>query len=136
MSTPSEPSLPNSITVLFDPSCVLCQRCCHWMLSQPSYLPVHFLACTGAEAKQTYGDLPWLGTELVVVSDSGQVWVGPAAFITCLWALVERRPWAFRLAGPSFAPMAERFFLMLSDRRKALSTLFGRSCRDGSCSIG
>ncbi|MFZ5890744.1 MAG: thiol-disulfide oxidoreductase DCC family protein [Myxococcota bacterium] len=127
---------PTALTILYDPTCNLCERCCHWMLSQPSYVPLRFVPCTGNEAKEKYGDLPWLGSELIVVSDRGEVWAGPAAFLTCLWALVEWRPWAFRLAGPAFAPLAERFFLMLSNRRRAFSVLLGKNCRDGSCSLG
>jgi hypothetical protein len=48
------------------------------MQHQASYVQLGFLACTGAEARARYGDIPWLGDELVVVSDAGEVWVGPA----------------------------------------------------------
>ncbi|HYQ15172.1 MAG TPA: DCC1-like thiol-disulfide oxidoreductase family protein [Polyangiaceae bacterium] len=127
---------PRSLDVLFDPGCALCRRCVAWMQHQPSYVPLRFVPCTGDAARARYGDIPWLGDELVVVSDAGEVWVGPAGFLTCLWALEEYREWSFRLAGPAFAPLAERFFLALSHRRKALGYLFERRCEDGTCSIG
>jgi len=57
------------------------------MLGQDAYVALRFLPCTATEARSKFGDLPWLGDELVVVSDRGDVWVGPAAFLTCLWAL-------------------------------------------------
>jgi predicted DCC family thiol-disulfide oxidoreductase YuxK len=135
---------PRSLIVLFDPGCALCQKCCSWMLEQPSYVELRFVPCDGSEARKRYGDLPWLADELIVVGDEGEVWVGPAAFLTCLWALVAFREWSYRLAGPAFAPLAERFFLALSRRRKAVSALVSAGlrrshsgeCRDGTCSLG
>jgi len=126
---------PRELTVLFDPSCTLCRKCCHWMLHQPSFVKLTFVSCVEQEARARYGDLPWLGDELIVVGDRGEVWVGPAAFLTCLWALERYREWSYRLAGPAFAPLAERFFLMLSDKRRALSTLLGHDCKDGTCRV-
>jgi len=131
----ARPRLPRALTVLFDPGCALCQRCRSWMLGQPSYVPLTFVACTGDEARQRYGDIPWLGDELVVVSDRGAVWAGPAAFLTCLWALEDWREWSFRLAAPAFAPLAERFFHALSSRRKNLARFFDHECRDGRCAV-
>jgi predicted DCC family thiol-disulfide oxidoreductase YuxK len=127
---------PRALTVLFDPTCSLCQRCRSWMLTQAAHVPLRFLACTGEEARRAYGDIPWLADELVVVGDGGEVWAGPAAFLVCLWALVDWRAWSFRLAGPVFAPLAERFFLFLSSRRKSLAALLDHDCGDGSCRIG
>src|SRR5262249_10750836 len=88
------------------------------------------------EARARYGDLPWLGDELVVVGDAGEVWVGPAAFLTCLWALVDWRPWAYRLAEPAFVPLVERFFLLVSSRRKSLAALMAHDWEGGQCGIG
>jgi predicted DCC family thiol-disulfide oxidoreductase YuxK len=127
---------PRALTVLFDPACALCQRCRSWMLGQATYVALDFLPCTAAEARARYGDIPWLGDELVVVSDAGEVWVGPAAFLTCLWALVAWREWSYRLAGPAFAPLAERFFHALSSRRRSLARFFDHDCEGGTCHVG
>jgi hypothetical protein len=86
-------------------------------------------------ARARFGDIPWLGDELVVVADTGAVWVGPAAFLTCLWALVEWRDWSYRLSGPAFAPLAERFFRALSSRRKGLAAFLDHDCADGACRV-
>jgi predicted DCC family thiol-disulfide oxidoreductase YuxK len=126
---------PSELTVLFDPGCALCRRCCDWMLRQPTFVKLSFVPCTGEQARARYGDLPWLGDELIVVGDRGEVWVGPAAFLLCLWALVRYREWSYRLAAPAFAPLAERFFLMISDQRRAISAMFRHDCRDGTCSV-
>jgi predicted DCC family thiol-disulfide oxidoreductase YuxK len=127
---------PRALTVLYDPACALCRRCRAWMERQPSYVPLTFLGCTGAEARARFGDIPWVGDELVVVGDRGEVWAGPAAFLTCLWALTEWRGWSYRLAGPLFAPLARRFFLALSSRRRALARLIDHDCADGTCHVG
>jgi predicted DCC family thiol-disulfide oxidoreductase YuxK len=132
----ARPRYPRTLEILFDPGCALCRRCVQWMQHQSSYVPLRFTPCTGEQARARYGDIPWLGDELVVVSDAGEVWIGPAGFLTCLWALEEYREWSFRLAGPAFAPLAERFFLALSHRRRALAFLFEPECKDGTCSLG
>jgi predicted DCC family thiol-disulfide oxidoreductase YuxK len=131
-----EPRSPTSLSVVFDPGCELCRRCRDWMLRQASYVPIRFVPSTSEEARRDFATVPWLGDELVVVGDRGELWVGPAAFLTCLWALVEYREWSFRLSGPAFAPLAERFFLALSSRRKALSLMFPHRCSEGSCHVG
>jgi predicted DCC family thiol-disulfide oxidoreductase YuxK len=131
----SSPRSPRALTVLFDPGCALCQRCARWLSGQATYVSLRLVPCTGQQARARYGSIPWLGDELVVVSDSGEVWVGPAAFLTCLWALVEWREWSYRLAGDLFAPLAERFFVVISNRRRALSALLAPNCKDGRCSL-
>ena len=128
-----ESRCPRSLTVLFDPGCSLCQRCKAWMLGQSTLVELRFVPCTGEEARARYGDIPWLGDELVVVGDEHDVWVGPAAFILCLWALEDWREWSYRLSGAAFAPLAERFFSFVSSRRKRIATLFEHGCEDGVC---
>lgn len=129
------PRTPKALSVIFDPACSLCRRCRDWMLTQSAYLPISFVACTSAQARTQFGDIPWLGDELIVVSDKSEIWVGPAAFLTCLWALEDWREWSFRLSGPAFAPLAERFFHAVSARRKSLASFVTHSCTDGSCGV-
>jgi predicted DCC family thiol-disulfide oxidoreductase YuxK len=126
---------PRALTVLFDPQCALCRRCRAWMEQQSSYVPLVFVACTGAEARARYGDIPWLGDELIVVGDRGEVWIGPAAFLTCLWALAEWRAWSYRLAGPAFAPLAKWFFRFLSSHRTGIARFFEHDCPGGTCRV-
>ena len=126
----------NGLTVLYDPTCALCIRCRMWMEGQPSYVPLEFHPCNGEEVRARYGAIPWLGNELVVVSDAGDVWAGPAAFVMCLWALQAFREWSYHLSGPEFAPLAERFFLALSSNRSSIALLLHpQSCKAGSCRV-
>jgi hypothetical protein len=83
-----------------------------------------------------YAGVPWLGEELVVASDEGDVWAGPAAFIVCLWALQDWREWSYTLSGSALAPMAERFFRALSSRRRSIAALLSPDrCEGGECRL-
>ncbi len=125
---------PAALTIYYDPGCELCRRCRAWLETEPTWVPLTFVAADAPQAAVLLPDLPWLGTELVVVGDDGSAWIGSAAFVTCLWATVRYRSWSQRLAGPAFAPMAERFFAYVSANRKRLrSAARGASCPDGTC---
>lgn len=120
------------LTVLYDGTCALCIRCRDFLATSPTLVPLELLACQSREARERYGSVPWLGEELVVVSDEGDVWVGPAAFLVAMWALADYREWSYRLSGPAFAPLAERFFVALSGRRRRIASFFAKPrCEDG-----
>lgn len=107
-----------SLTILYDERCALCRRCRDWLLTQPCLLPVQLLPAGSPAARHRYGALgSWLGQELVAVDDKGNAWVGPAAFVTCLWATARYRAASYQLARPALAPLAKRFFVFVSKRR-------------------
>ncbi len=76
------------------------------------------------------------GCELVAVVDARAEAREAVAQELSTRALGDYREWSYRLAGPAFAPLAERFFLALSHRRRRLAFLFEPKCQDGSCSLG
>jgi predicted DCC family thiol-disulfide oxidoreductase YuxK len=122
------------LTVLYDVSCPICVRCAHWLAGEPSYVTLELLPSSSEDAIRRYGEVPWLGAELVVVGDGGEVWAGPAAFLVALWALRDYREWSYRLSGESFSTMAERFFVALSHRRKWLAGWLAHPrCTDDRC---
>ncbi len=97
---------------------------------------MRFIACHSEEARRAYGAVPWLGEELVVVSNHGEVWAGPAAFITLLWALNDWREWSYRISGPELAPLAQRFFNAISSNRRSIAALIlPDPCDDGTCRV-
>jgi predicted DCC family thiol-disulfide oxidoreductase YuxK len=125
-----------TLTVLYDATCSLCVRCADFLSRSVSFVPVDLLPSQSAEARERFGAVPWLGEELVVVSDDGEVWIGAAAFLVCLWALRDYREWSFRLSGPDLIPLAERFFVALSANRGRLASFFGPTrCTDGACAV-
>jgi predicted DCC family thiol-disulfide oxidoreductase YuxK len=124
------------LTVLYDQTCALCVRCRDWASAQRVFVPLRFVPCQSEEARTRYAGVPWLGEELVVASDEGDVWAGPAAFLVCLWALEDWREWSYTLAGSALAPMAERFFQALSSRRRSIAALlFPDRCEGGTCKL-
>lgn len=125
---------PTRLLVLYDEDCALCRRCRHWLEQQATYVDVRFLAAGSDEARSIAAVRPWLGAELVVVSERGEAWLGAAAFLVCLWATREFREWSYRLSGPALAPLAERFFHLVSTRRTTIARFLGPDeCADGRC---
>ncbi len=125
-----------TLTVIYDATCALCVRCRDFLEEQASYLPLELLASNSSAARERYSEVPWLGEELVVASDDGDVWIGPAAFLMCLWALREYREWSYRLSGDLLAPLAERFFVALSGNRRSIARMLAPTrCTDGACTI-
>jgi predicted DCC family thiol-disulfide oxidoreductase YuxK len=125
---------PTRLLVLYDSECALCRRCRAWLEQEPAYVDVQFLAAGADEAQTALAPLrPWLGAELVVVSERGEVWLGAAAFLMCLWATRQYREWSYRLSDPALAPIAEKFFHMVSSRRATIGRFLGDDCPDGRC---
>lgn len=125
------------LTVLYDGTCALCLRCRDFLAHARALVPLELLSCQSREARERYGAVPWLGEELVVVSDEGDVWVGPAAFLVAMWALEDYREWSYRLSGPELAPLAERFFVAISSQRRRIASFIRKPrCEDdGVCRI-
>lgn len=65
------------------------------------------------------------GKEIVVVADTGAVYTGGAAWMMCLWALENGRPWALRLAKAGLVGVVKRFCLLVSSNRLRLSAALG-----------
>ena len=101
------------LTVLYDEQCAFCRRCRDWLA-----------------ARARFGDAPWIGKELVVVDDDRNAWVGPSAFLMCLWATAKYRSWAFRFTEPGYERFAERFFLHVSKRRGSYAAWLAKSDPD------
>lgn len=126
---------PGGLLVLYDAGCPICVRCRHWLETQPTFVPLSFLATDSPDAVERFGPhVPWLGQELVVIGDRGEAWIGPAAFLVALWATKTHRLWSYRLSGPSLAPLAGRFFDQVSKRRGDLARYVREpACTDESC---
>ncbi|MEZ4221611.1 MAG: DCC1-like thiol-disulfide oxidoreductase family protein [Polyangiaceae bacterium] len=123
------------LTVIYDASCAFCVNAATWLSAQEAFIPIELVSAQSEEAQLRFGILPWLGDQLVVVSDDGRVWAGSAAFIMCLWALVDYREWALRLSAPELAGLSAAFFRWFSARRKSMSALWPHApCGTGACS--
>ena len=111
------------LTVLYDETCAVCRRARDWLAGQPTFLPVELMAAGSTTATERYAAVPWKGRELVVVSDTGQVWAGPGAYIMAMWATKRWRAWSLRLASRRYSKQAERMFHLITANRRRLGWL-------------
>jgi len=138
----------NSLTILYDARCNLCARFKVWLVAQPSYLDLEFVAAGSVEARRRFPALDHDSTlqELTVVSDAGEVYVDAGAWVICLWALPAYRAWALRISRPDLLPLARRIVLWISQNRfrlgeRSLEVIVANqaseaaACADG-CSLG
>lgn len=124
-----------ALTVLYDERCALCRRARDFLSASPQLIELRLVALGSPEAIATYGRLE-TRDELWVVSDEGDAWVGPSAFVMCLWALRDHRALAELLASPLLAPLARRFFRAISSQRARLSTFFDDTrCGEHGCTL-
>ena len=105
--------------VLFDAQCKLCVRCRNWLMRQPAFVPLIFVALQSNEAQRRFPGVDALkpGEQLLVISDEGAVYRGAHAWIMCLWALENYREHAQRLAHPVLLPFAKTVCESLSGNR-------------------
>jgi predicted DCC family thiol-disulfide oxidoreductase YuxK len=116
----------HALTVLYDARCGLCSAARRWLEAQPQVVRLQMLPADSGEAHRRYPTLASVDPEeLVVVSDEGDVYRGPQAWVMCLWALHEYRAWSYRLAQPSLVPLAQKAVEWVSTRRHALSRALG-----------
>lgn len=134
MKSPSSREV-GRLVVLFDGQCPFCVRVSEWLESEEQFVPLTLVDAYSAAA-QPWRAVPWIRRELVVVSERGHVWAGPAAFILCLWALRRFRWLASLFTEPFIRPLAERFFRKLSTSRGGLGWAIGApKCAHDQCGV-
>ena len=113
----------NRLYVLYDAECELCVHCRKWLMKQPAFVPLVFIALQSAEAQRQFPDVDALrpNEQLLVISNEGAVYRGACAWIMCLWALRDYRLHAQRLAHPMLLPFARVACELLSRNRFYLS---------------
>lgn len=98
------------LTVLYDARCRMCRAARAWLDGRDQLVPLRFVPADSPLARQRFPDLDHRASlrEVTVVADTGQVWTGDSAWLTCLWALAGYRGLAHRLATPRLRPLAAR----------------------------
>ena len=109
--------------VFYDGECGLCRTCRQWLMNQRRYLNLQFIAFQTPEALQLFPTLQEYepSRQLVVLSDEGGVYLGDEAWIMCLYALVDYRQWAQRMASPLLRPFAKQLCQAISTNRLFIS---------------
>ncbi|MBA4148787.1 MAG: DUF393 domain-containing protein [Verrucomicrobia bacterium] len=121
-----------NLFVLYDANCQFCCRCRNWLENQPAYLELTFIPARSPEAHRQFPGIEKYesSNELTVISEEGAVYQGSAAFIMCLYALVEYREWSLRLSRPTLLPFARQMFDFISNHRSAFSKWLRKSSDD------
>jgi predicted DCC family thiol-disulfide oxidoreductase YuxK len=103
------------LTVLYDERCTRCRRYAAWLTKQRFRVQVELLPAGSPAARVRYPHVEqWLGRELVVVDNNARAWIGPPAFVMCLWAMDRGRMAAFIASHPISGKPATAFFRHLS----------------------
>lgn len=125
---------PARLTVVYDEQCELCRRCRRWLATQPTHVELQFLATGDTRAVARYAHLPWYRIELMVITDTGVAWVGPEAFLMCLWATRRYRSMSYRISARAVRPMVEKLFHTVSANRSLVSgMLTPHRCESDAC---
>ena len=106
--------------VLYDAQCSFCLRCRQWVAAQPTFLTLVFIPFQSPELIAQFEGIECFRTngQLLVIGDDGAVYQGSNAFIMLLYALIDYREWAVRLATPALIPFAAQALDLLSSGRQ------------------
>lgn len=124
-----------AMTVLYDGGCPFCVRCALWLARSRQRIPLMPVDCTTPAARARYQRIRGLGRELVVVDDAGRYWVGPAAFLMCLWALEAWHALAALLLLAPLRPLAIAVFSAITANRTWIATVVGMPRCEGHCDL-
>jgi predicted DCC family thiol-disulfide oxidoreductase YuxK len=109
--------------VLYDARCGVCSRLRQWMLHQPAFVHFEFVPAHSERARRLFPSLDHGRSELMVVTDGGEVYIDDAAWLMCLWSLREYRSWSYRFARGPLRPFARAAWDFLSANRQTLAQM-------------
>jgi predicted DCC family thiol-disulfide oxidoreductase YuxK len=112
------------LVVLYDAGCPMCSRFRSWLVAQPQLVPIAAVPAASPEARRLLPQLDHDATlrEITVVADTGAVWTGASAWVTCLWATVAHRDLATRLSTPLGLPVARATAYAAAGLRASLTS--------------
>ena len=116
-----------SLTLLYDPSCGLCQRVQGWLADQPKLVELKMIPIRTEAARRRFPQLnhELTSEDLTAITDQGAVYLGPKAWLMVLWTLSRYREWSYRLATPELLPTTRRVVSMISQHRYQISRAVG-----------
>jgi hypothetical protein len=132
---------PTRLTVLYDGHCPICRQAGAWLGRQAQRVPITLVPAGSETARRLYPDLDHDATlrDITVVADfddgrqrwASAVYVGDAAWLTCLWALDSYRALSLRLAQPGLRGAARQVVAAASRARTRLREDDG--CETATC---
>jgi predicted DCC family thiol-disulfide oxidoreductase YuxK len=124
------------LAVLYDGNCPLCRQAGSWLGRQPMRVTIDLVRAGSPTARRLFPDLDHDATlrDITVVADTGAVYVGDAAWLTCLWALDSYRALSYRLARPGMRGAAREVVALASAARNRFREDDG--CDTAACATG
>lgn len=112
-----------ALYAFYDGECGLCAACRRWLTKQPLLVPVYFLPYQSEEARRLCPDLANMHPEreIVVMSDTGEIYQADGAWITLLWATANWRTAAVDISASAIRGLARRVIEAVSENRLTLS---------------
>ncbi len=113
----------STLTLLYDPECGLCRRVQGWLAEQPKLIELRMIPIKTDSARRRYPRLnhEMTSEDLTAISDRGEVYFGPKAWLMVLWTLTKYREWSYRLAAPELLPTTRRVVSLVSQHRYQIS---------------
>lgn len=118
-----------ALTVLYDQNCGLCRRAHEWITQQRKLIELVFVPCNSDEARRLFPllDHDLTTRDLTVISNRGEVYMGPKAWLMVLWSLSQYREWSYRLASPALLPTTRNVVSIISKHRFQIGRVAGLS---------
>ncbi|SRR5579864_1953902 len=110
-----------SLTLIYDAACGVCTRGKDWISHQDALVRLEFLPLDSDEARARFPGLPT--GELTAAANTGEMWRGTHAWVVCLWALLDYRSLAHKLANPLLVGLAREAYMAVAGNRYTLSRL-------------
>lgn len=116
-----------TLTLLYDPDCGLCRRVHGWLADQPKLVELRMIPIKTEVARRRFPELnhDLTAEDLTAISDRGEVFFGPKAWLMVLWTLTRYREWSYRLAAPELLPGTRRIVSLVSQHRYQISRATG-----------
>lgn len=114
-----------TLTVFYDHNCGLCRSCRRWLMKQPTYFEVKFVAYDSLTARTLCPGLSSMepDREIIAMADDGALYRGGRAWVMCLYATRRHRPLAMRLGSPALLPLAKKICGLVAANRLRISSL-------------
>lgn len=141
------------VEVYYDGKCGMCCTFHEWVNKQKRANEIVFLPYQSGEAQEIFPELNTLdpAREMVVRTDTGEIYRAAEAWVWCLWSCEKYRGVAKKFNSPSLLPSVQKLCHLLAANRLTLSKLFFRKkskqvaeelhampaveCEDGNCRI-
>lgn len=117
-----------SVEVYYDGKCGMCCTFHEWINNQKRANEIVFLPYQSAEAQALFPELNTLdpAREMVVRTDTGEIYRAAEAWVWCLWSCEKYRGVAKKFSSPALLPHVQKLCHMLAANRITLSKLFFR----------